>query len=65
MGLWIIRVILYVMCFILAFRAMNAWDFEKILKPGHTRQAQVLYWLIAAALGYLAAQFVLGLIYMK
>lgn len=44
--------------------AMQAWDYEKILKKGHVQQAQILYFLIMIALAYLVAQFFMGFMYL-
>ena len=37
----IIRDIVYILCFILSMQAMQALNYEKLLKKGHVRQAQV------------------------
>ncbi len=60
---FLVRVLVLVSCFSLSFWALSALNFEKGLRANHVRQAQVLYWLTAMALGYLSAQFVLALIY--
>ncbi len=58
-----IRCLIYIMSFGISFYAMQSFNFEKLLKPGHTREAQVLYWLIVIALAYLAGQFVISFLY--
>ena len=50
-------------CFILSFTGMSAVDFERFLKKGHVREAQILYWLLVLALATLAAQFVMAFLY--
>ena len=56
----IIRDIVYILCFILSMQAMQALNFEKLLKQGHVRQAQVLYFLLVMALAWLSGSFVLS-----
>lgn len=60
---FLIRAGIYVLCFLVCFWAMSALDYERFLKKGHVSQAQVLYWLCAMALAYLAGSFLLSLIY--
>ena len=55
----IIRDIVYIHCFILSMQAMQALNYEKLLKKGHVRQAQVLYFLLVMALAWLSGSFVL------
>ena len=56
----IIRDVVYILCFILSMQAMQALNFEKLLKQGHVRQAQVLYFLLVMALAWLSGSFVLS-----
>ena len=55
----IIRDVVYILCFILSMQAMQALNYEKFLKQGHVRQAQVLYFLLVMALAWLSGSFVL------
>ena len=55
----IIRDVVYILCFILSMQAMQALNYEKLLKEGHVRQAQVLYFLLVMALAWLSGSFVL------
>ena len=55
----IIHDVVYILCFILSMQAMQALNFEKLLKQGHVRQAQVLYFLLVMALAWLSGSFVL------
>ena len=55
----IIRDVIYILCFILSMQAMQALNYEKFLKQGHVRQAQVLYFLLVMALAWLSGSFVL------
>ena len=56
----IIRDVIYILCFILSMQAMQALNFEKLLKQGHVRKAQVLYFLLVMALAWLSGSFVLS-----
>ena len=60
---FLIRSLVLVCCFCLSFWALSALRFERCLKANHVRQAQVLYWLLAMALGYLASGFILSFLY--
>ena len=55
----IIRDVVYILCFILSMQAMQALNYEKLLKKGHVRKAQVLYFLLVMALAWLSGSFVL------
>ena len=63
MAEFIVRGLIYLICFILSFAGMSAVDFERFLKKGHVREAQILYWLLVLAFAALAAQFVLAFLY--
>lgn len=63
MQAYIYRCVLYLSCFMISFWALMGIDFEKIIRKGRTRQAQILLWILSMAIGYLVAQFMMGLIY--
>lgn len=54
--------LIYVFAFSLAMYALQSVNYEKFIKKGRVVEAQLLYILIAMALGYLIAQFILGII---
>lgn len=60
---YILRTILYLSCFCVSFWAFMGLDFEKFIRKGRTRQAQMILLLISMAVGYLVAQFLMGLLY--
>ncbi|MCR4949873.1 MAG: DUF1146 family protein [Solobacterium sp.] len=60
---FLVNAFVYVGCFAAAFWALGAVQYEKMLKPGHTAQAQVLYFMMAMALGYLCGSFLLAIVY--
>jgi uncharacterized integral membrane protein (TIGR02327 family) len=54
---WLVRMVTGLVCFGLSFYALSALDYERFLRKGHVKQAQLLYWLSAMALGGLVEQF--------
>ena len=54
--------LIYLISFTLAMFALQSVNYEKFIKKGRVIEAQLLYILIAMALGYLIAQFVQGII---
>ena len=56
-----IRMALYFVNFGISMYGLSSINFNKILYPKKTMQAQVLLILCAMALAYLATQFLLGL----
>lgn len=59
-----VKTFIYMVSLAVSWYAMQAWDYEKILKKGHVQQAQILYFLIMIALAYLVAQFFMGFMYL-
>lgn len=55
----IIKVAVYLLSFIVTFYAMRSVNYEKLLKKGHVAEAQVLYYLLVAAISYLVGSFVM------
>ncbi|CAM3466783.1 DUF1146 domain-containing protein [Erysipelothrix sp. D19-032] len=55
------RIILYLMSFFISAYALYGVDFRKFTRKGKEMHMQVLYILLALALGYAVAQFLLGL----
>lgn len=60
---YLIKAFVYVTCFACSWYGLNALNYEKLLKKGHVREAQVLYFMIVAALAYLAGSFILAFVY--
>lgn len=54
--------LIYIISFTLAMFALQSVNYEKFIKKGRVIEAQLLYILIAMALGYLIAQFIQGII---
>lgn len=62
---FLIRAGVYILALVVTWYAMDAVNYEKILKKGHTAQAQVLYFLLVMGLAYLVGSFVLAFIYQR
>ncbi len=60
---FLIKAFIYIVSLAVSWYAMQAWDYEKVLKKGHVQQAQVLYFMLMIALAYLVSQFFIGFIY--
>ena len=60
---FIVNSAVYLVFFLVSWYAMGALDYEKCLKQGHVRQAQILYVLLVCALAYLAGSFFLSFLY--
>lgn len=60
---FIAKACIYILAFAVSWFAMDAVNYEKILKKGHVKQAQILYFLLVAALAYLVGSFCCAFIY--
>ena len=58
-----IRVIVYLMCFLISLFGLNAFDFNMFIKKGKTFEAWVLYFVISMCMAYLLGQFMMAIIY--
>lgn len=63
MTYFIVQLLIHLACFGVAFYALDALDFNRFMKQGRVIKAQILYIVIAMALGFLMAQFLLKLSY--
>ena len=57
----IFKVIVYLLAFISCMYALEAINFEKFIKKNQIFKARLLYLLIAIALAYLVAEFIINL----
>ena len=57
---FILRSIVYLLMFIVTWFAMDAINYEKLLRKNKVNQAQVLYFILVMALAYLAGSFILS-----
>lgn len=55
--------LVYVIAFALAMFALSSLNFEKLIKKNKVVEAQLLYILLAMALGYLVANFIQAIIF--
>lgn len=58
-----LRVLIYLLCFMLSLYGLSALDFNRFLKQGKVLPAQVLYAVIACSLAYLMGSFLMAIIY--
>ena len=57
---FILRSIVYLLMFIVTWFAMDAINYEKLLRKNKVNQAQVLYFILVMAIAYLAGSFILS-----
>lgn len=57
---FILRTIVYLLMFIVTWFAMDAINYEKLLRKNKVNQAQVLYFILVMAIAYLAGSFILS-----
>ena len=55
--------LVYVIAFALAMFTLSSLNFEKLIKKNKVVEAQLLYILLAMALGYLVANFIQRIIF--
>lgn len=58
----LITVMSHLIFIITAWRCMVALRFDRILKPNHVRESQLLLFFVAVALGYLVSSCFLSLV---
>lgn len=57
---FILRAIVYLLMFVVTWFAMDAINYEKLLRKNKVNQAQVLYFILVMAVAYLAGSFILS-----
>jgi len=57
---FILHSIVYLLMFIVTWFAMDAINYEKLLRKNKVNQAQVLYFILVMAIAYLAGSFILS-----
>ena len=57
---FILRSIVYLLMFLGTWFAMDAINYEKLLRKNKVNQAQVLYFILVMAIAYLAGSFILS-----
>jgi len=58
-----LRVLIYLVCFIISIYSLSAIDFNRFLKQGKVASAQILYLVLACCLAYLLGNFLMAVIY--
>ena len=56
-AIYIARTVIYVISFVLSFQAMQAFNFELVIKKNRVKEAQLLYWLLVLSLTQGVASF--------
>lgn len=59
---YLTRTFVYLVCFAAAAYGLSAVNYEKMLRKNHVREAQILYFMLAAGIAYLAGSFVLAFV---
>ncbi|MBF1091937.1 MAG: DUF1146 domain-containing protein [Solobacterium sp.] len=52
--------VVYLLMFLVTWFAMDAINYEKLLRKNKVNQAQVLYFILVMAIAYLAGSFILS-----
>lgn len=60
---FITRITIYLASFAIAFYALGSVNTDKFIRSGRIKQAQILFLLVAMALGKLVAEFLMSLAY--
>lgn len=56
---YFMKALVYILSFVVTFEALKCVNYEKLLKPNHVAQAQILYYLCVCGLAYLVGSFVM------
>lgn len=57
---FILRSVVYLLMFLVTWFAMDAINYEKLLRKNKVSQAQALYFILVMAIAYLAGSFILS-----
>ena len=58
-----LRVLIYIICFVMVLFGMSSFDYNRFIKQGKVAQGWILYFAIAFALAYLVGSFLMSIIY--
>ena len=58
-----LRVIVYLLSFVVSMIGLNALDLNRFIKKGHVASAWVLYFTVGMSMAYLLGSFLMSLIY--
>lgn len=62
-SLFIVRIIIYLICFVVSLFGLQAFDFNRFIKKNKVIEARVLYFIIAICLAYMLGQFIISITY--
>ena len=57
---FILRSVVYLLMFLVTWFAMDAINYEKLLRKNKVNQAQAFYFILVMAVAYLAGSFILS-----
>lgn len=57
----IVRIVIYLFSFVVSAYALSGLDLKKITRRGSETKIQLLYIFLALGLGYLIAEFLMGI----
>lgn len=60
---FIIKIVIYLLCFAITLYGLNAFDFNRFIKKNKTKEAWILYFLIVIIITYLFGQFIMSVTY--
>lgn len=60
---FLVKAGIYLCALVISYLCMDCVQYEKILKKGHVKQAQFLYFMFVIALAYLVGSFICVFIY--
>lgn len=63
MNLFVSKIVIYLICFIISMLGLRAFDFNRIIKKNRVSEAWILYLVIAFCLTYLLGQFIMSVTY--
>ena len=59
---FILKIIVYLFCYVISLYGLSASDFNRFINQGKTSQALVLYYVIAFIMTYILGQFMMSII---
>lgn len=60
---YVLRALIYCICFAASWYGMESVRFEKLIKQNHVVQAQLLYILLCASIAWLSGSFLLAFVF--
>ena len=60
---FVLRVVIYFVCFLFSLYGLRALDFNRFIKQGKVAEANILYFIVALIMAYLLGSFLMSIIY--